>query len=72
MAVRTVDLADKGALLAAAHRGFFTIAHFDGYAAVLIQLATVDTKALREAVTEAWLGRAPARPSGEGVPTHDS
>lgn len=60
LAVRTADLADKEALLAAGQRGFFTIAHFDGYAAVLIQLATVDTKALREAVTDAWLARAPA------------
>ncbi len=60
LAVRTADLADKEALLAASQRGFFTIAHFDGYAAALIQLATVDTKAPREAVTDAWLARAPA------------
>jgi hypothetical protein len=60
LAVRTADLADKEALLVAGQRGFFTIAQFDGYAAVLIQLATVDPRALREAVTEVWLGRAPA------------
>lgn len=60
LAVRTADLVDKEALLAAGHRGVFTIAHFDGYAAVLIHLATVTTRVLREAVTDAWLARAPA------------
>lgn len=60
LAVRTADLVDKEALLAAGQRGVFTIAHFDGYAAVLIQLATVTTRVLRESVTDAWLARAPA------------
>lgn len=60
LAVRVADLDDKEALLATGQRGFFTIPHFDGYAAVLIQLDTVGTRALREAVTDAWLSRAPA------------
>src|SRR6516162_11759411 len=38
LALRTVDLADKEAVLATGNKGFFTIPHFDGYAAVLIQL----------------------------------
>lgn len=60
LAVRVADLDDKEALLATGQRGFFTIPHFDGYAAVLIQLDTVGKKALREAVMDAWLARAPA------------
>lgn len=60
LAVRVADLDDKEALLATGQRGFFTIPHFDGYPAVLIQLETVGKTALREAVTDAWLAQAPA------------
>lgn len=60
LAVRVADLDDKESLLAAGRRGFFTIPHFDGYPAVLIRLQTVGKRALQEAVTDAWLARAPA------------
>jgi hypothetical protein len=60
LAVRVEDLGEKEAVLAAQTEGFFTISHFDGYAAVLIQLRKVPAKALREAITDAWLTRAPA------------
>ena len=59
LAVRVADLADKEAVLAAGGQAFFTIPHFDGYPAVLIRLDAVDDKALREAVTDAWLACAP-------------
>lgn len=59
VAVRVGDLDEKEAVLAAGHRGFFTIPHFDGYAAVLIQLRVVGKKALREAVVDGWLACAP-------------
>lgn len=59
LAVRTTDLADKEALLASGARGFFTIAHFDGYAAVLIQLRTATVRPLRAALEDAWLACAP-------------
>ena len=59
LALSTADLADKDALLAAGAKGFFTIPHFDGYAAVLVQLRTVAKKPLREAIEDAWLARAP-------------
>jgi hypothetical protein len=59
LAVRVADLADKEAVLAAGGPAFFTIPHFDGYAAVLIQLDVVDDAALREAVVDAWLACAP-------------
>jgi hypothetical protein len=58
-AVRVDDLAEKEAVLAASHKGFFTIPHFDGYAAVLIQLKVVGKRALREAILDGWLACAP-------------
>lgn len=61
LAVRTEDLGEKEALLAAHPAAFFTIPHFDGYSAVLIQLRKVSGPALREAVTDGWLACAPAR-----------
>jgi hypothetical protein len=61
VAVRVADLDDKDALLASNRRGFFTIPHFDGYAAVLIQLDRVGKNVLREAVVDAWLACAPRR-----------
>jgi hypothetical protein len=60
LAVRVEDLGEKEAVLAEGRRGFFTIPHFDGYAAVLIQLRTVARKALREALVDGWLACAPA------------
>jgi hypothetical protein len=61
LAVRVADLDDKDVLLAAQPRGFFTIPHFDGYAAVLIQLSTVRKRDLQEAIIDAWLACAPPR-----------
>ena len=59
LAVRVEDLAEKEAVLAANPDSFFTIPHFDGYSAVLIQLPEVSAKALRDAITDAWLACAP-------------
>ena len=61
LAVRVDDLGEKEAVLAAQPRAFFTISHFDGYAAVLIQLKTVGKRALREAITDGWLACAPPK-----------
>ena len=55
-----IDLADKEAVLAAGTPVFFTIPHFDGYSAVLIQLSEVSTKDLREALVDGGLACAPA------------
>ncbi len=60
VAVRVEDLGEKEAVLAANPKGFFTIPHFDGYPAVLIQLKTVTKRALREALVDGWLTCAPA------------
>jgi hypothetical protein len=59
LAVRVEDLGEKEAVLAAQPDAFFTIPHFDGYSAVLIQLRIVSAKALRDAVTDGWLACAP-------------
>jgi len=59
LAVAVEDLGEKEAVLASGQPGFFTIPHFDGYAAVLIQLKVVRKPALRNAITDAWLACAP-------------
>jgi hypothetical protein len=59
VAVRVEDLGEKEAVLAANPDGFFTIPHFDGYAAVLVQLRRAPKKAVREAIVDAWLATAP-------------
>jgi hypothetical protein len=61
LAVRVEDLGEKEAVLAAQPTAFFTIPHFDGYSAVLIQLKKVSQKALREALIDGWLACAPPR-----------
>jgi hypothetical protein len=59
LAVRTADLHDKEAVLAANPDAFFTIPHFEGYSAVLVQLRKVSPEALRDALTDGWLACAP-------------
>jgi hypothetical protein len=61
LALRTADLEEKDAVLAAGERGFFTIAHFEGYAAVLVQVRVVKKRALRSAIEDAWLACTPDR-----------
>jgi hypothetical protein len=61
LAVRVGDLGEKEAMLAANPDAFFTIPHFDGYAAVLIQLRKASPSTLREAITDGWLACAPAK-----------
>jgi hypothetical protein len=59
LAVRVEDLGEKEAVLAAHPTAFFTIPHFDGYSAVLIQLRLVSPQPLRDAITDGWLACAP-------------
>src|SRR5215212_9653920 len=65
LAVRVEDLSEKEAVLAAAPKAFFTIPHFDGYSAVLIQMTKVGKRALREAIIDAWLACAPPKLANE-------
>jgi hypothetical protein len=60
LAVRVEDLSEKEAVLAAGHAGFFTIPHFDGFSAILIQLRIAAAKPLHDAIIDAWLACAPA------------
>jgi hypothetical protein len=59
VAVRVADLGEKEAVLASNPAAFFTIPHFDGSSAVLIQLDKVRSRALREVVVDGWLACAP-------------
>jgi hypothetical protein len=61
LAVRVEDLGEKEAALAAHPEAFFTIPHFDGYSAVLIELRLATGKALREAIIDGWLACAPPK-----------
>ena len=67
LAVRVEDVGEKEAVLAAHPSSFFTIPHFDGYAAILIQLAEASAEQVREAITDGWLACAPARLAADYV-----
>lgn len=66
LAVRVESLDAKDALLEIAPPGFFTIAHFQGYPAVLIALRQARVKDVRAAIVDAFRSVAsslPARPA---------
>jgi hypothetical protein len=67
LAVRVTDLAEKEAVLATCSKAVFTIPHFDGYAAVLIQLSTVSPKELEDAIVDAWFACAPQQLAAVGL-----
>ncbi len=60
LAVVVEDLMEKEAVLSASSEAFFTIPHFEGYAAVLIRLKAVTKPVLRDAIVDAWLTCAPS------------
>jgi hypothetical protein len=51
----------KQALVADPSGVYFTTPHFDGYAAILVQLDLISLADLEEITVEAWLVRAPAK-----------
>ncbi|MBO0982089.1 MmcQ/YjbR family DNA-binding protein [Microbacterium sp. SD291] len=61
LGVRVGSLEEKEALLAAEPGWLFTIPHFDGYPALLVELDAIDRDRLAEIIDDAWLLRAPAR-----------
>jgi hypothetical protein len=67
VAVRVGDLAEKDAVLAAHHDAFFTIPHFNGYAAVLVRLDRAGEDELREALEDGWLAVAPQQLAADYV-----
>jgi hypothetical protein len=67
LAVSVGDLEEKEAVLAERRRGVFTITHFDGYPAVLVQLKAVGARMLRDLVVDGWLAVAPQALADEFV-----
>jgi hypothetical protein len=61
LGVRVADEGVKFALIADEPDVYFTTPHFDGYPAVLVNLAEIDELGLRELIVEAWLTQAPKR-----------
>ncbi len=59
LGVRVADEGVKFALIGDEPGVYFTTPHFDGYSAVLVQLARIPVADLRELLTEAWLVQAP-------------
>lgn len=58
-AVRLADLGEKEALLGEGRPGHFTIEHFNGFPALLIQLSATSAKAFAETLLDGWLATAP-------------
>ncbi len=61
LVVRTADLDAKDALLALDPAVFFTTAHYDGHAYVLVRLARVRRAMLRDLLREAYIVVAPRK-----------
>jgi hypothetical protein len=61
LGVRVSDEGVKFALVDDEPGVYFTTPHFDGYPAVLVQLAEIEVPDLEELITEAWLTQAPQK-----------
>ena len=59
LAIRVANLAEKDMMLAADTVKFFTEPHYNGYPAVLVRLAEVNSADLRQLLTDAWSCVAP-------------
>ncbi|OBI07902.1 hypothetical protein A5714_21815 [Mycobacterium sp. E2462] len=61
LGVRVSDEGVKFALIDDEPGIYFTTPHFDGYPAVLVNLAAIPARDLEELITEAWLTQAPRK-----------
>jgi hypothetical protein len=61
LGVRVSDEGVKFALIDDEPRVYFTTPHFDGYPAVLVNLAEISVRDLEDLITEAWLTQAPRK-----------
>jgi hypothetical protein len=61
LVVRTIDLADRDALLKGDPDVFFVTPHYQGYPAVLVRMDAVDPGMLAELIEDAWRIQAPKR-----------
>jgi hypothetical protein len=64
LGARVEHLVAREALLADDPDVYFTTPHFDGYAAILVQLERIGLEDLTEVIVEAWLARAPTKLAG--------
>ena len=61
LGARVEHLGAKQALLEDDPNVYFTTSHFEGSAAILVQLDRISPAELEEVIVEAWLARAPKR-----------
>jgi hypothetical protein len=54
LVVRVATEMDKDALIDLDPAAFFTEPHYDGYAAILIRLASVDLRMLEKLINDSW------------------
>ena len=59
IAVRVANLDEKDIVLSMDAEKFFTEPHYNGYPAVLVRLAAVDSDVLEALITHAWRCQAP-------------
>ncbi len=59
IAIRTANLEEKEALIAADPEKFFTEPHYNNFPAILVRLAKVDPEELEELLIEGWRCLAP-------------
>ena len=59
--VRVADEGEKLALIDSAPDVFFTIHHFDGYAAVLLHLDRISEERLGDVIVDSWIAVAPKK-----------
>ena len=72
LGARVEHLVAKEAVLADDPDVYFTTPHFDGYAAVLVQLDRIAVNELEELIVDAWLAQAPKRLAKEYVAARES
>ena len=68
LAISVADLAEKEAIIAVNLSAVFTISHFDGYAAVLVNLTSSTKRVVRDVLLDGWLACAPAKLASEHFP----
>jgi len=61
LVVFVADVAEKEMLLQSDPDKFFTTPHYDGYPAVLVDLAAIGVDELQELITDSWRLKAPKR-----------
>jgi hypothetical protein len=55
------SLDEKARLLESGDPAYYTTPHYDGYGAIIVNLAAIDRAALNELITQAWRIKAPPK-----------